>query len=102
MDESPPGHNVRRALDLAIERIARDWEAVAAMEGNPYKDDYEQRAGTTALGGLVRLYHEKRARMRNRDLFIRLGGEIEGLVDELPGVHPFLRKYFLRLARQLG
>jgi hypothetical protein len=102
MDESPPGHNVRRALDLAIERIARDWEAVAAMEGNPYKDDYDQRAGTTALGCLVRLYHEKRARMRNRDLFIRLGGEIEGLVDELPGVHPFLRKYFLRLARQLG
>lgn len=102
MNESPPGHHVRRALDLALQRIARDWQAAAQGSGNPYKHDYKKRDGTTALGELVRTYRREQDRIRSPEVFTRLGGEIEEMAGELPGLHPFLRKYLRRLARELG
>ncbi len=102
MDRTAPRSDVEAAIDLALERVAADWAAAVDGEGNPYKHDYEQRDGTTALGGLVRAYQKERARMSHREVFERLGAEIESMAGDLPGPHPFLRKYLLRLARRLG
>ncbi len=102
MDRSAPGPEVSAAIDLALERVAADWSAATVEEGNPYKHDYEERDSTTALGELVRAYQRERAHLVNREVFERLGGEIETMAESLPGSHPFLRKYLLRLARQLG
>jgi len=86
---------------LMLRRLEVDWQAVADASGNLYKEDAKDHGRRTALGDLVRTYHEERDRMTHPEIFNGLGARILALEQDLPGVHPFLRKHFKRLARQL-
>jgi hypothetical protein len=87
--------------ELMLQRLRIDWGAAVAADGNPYKNDYKDRARGTALGDLVQTFLEQRSQMQRPDVFTGLGDKIERLAKDLPGAHPFLRKYVKRLARQL-
>jgi hypothetical protein len=94
-------HDTAALHDLVLRRLRVDWDAVARAKGNPYKDDYKGNTGTTALGDLVRTFLDHRDRMQRPELFTGLRPQIEHLVEQLPGAHPFLRKYMRRLAARL-
>jgi hypothetical protein len=102
MDETISGRILQDAVDLALRRLAVDWEVAVLGSGNPYKHDYEEGDVTTALGELVDAFRKEHSRMANLEVFTRLAEEIESMADELPGVHPLLRKYVRKLAGTLG
>jgi hypothetical protein len=92
---------IDRARDLMLSRLRVDWKAAVRGRGNPYKKDFKLGRSDTALGALVATYLAEQRRMARPDVFAGLGGEIESLARELPGIHPFLRKYLKRLARRM-
>ena len=93
--------DVARAQDLFLRRLQVDWQAVVAAGGNPYKEDYKRSGRRTAMGDLANSFDEQRHRVRNPRVFNSLAPRIEALAKELPGTHPFLRKWFKRLAKKL-
>jgi hypothetical protein len=101
-DSAVPWGDVAEARALMLRRLRVDWTAAIRASGNPYKKDYKAKGTRTALGDLVQTYERARPAMSNSAVFEGLDSEIEALVEELPGVHPFLRKYMKRLARKLG
>jgi hypothetical protein len=97
-----PRSDIAEARALMLRRLRVDWTAAVRSRGNPYKKDYKSRGTRTALGDLVQTYSRERSGISNEAVFEGLDAEIEALAEELPGVHPFLRKYMKRLARKLG
>jgi hypothetical protein len=87
--------------DLVLQRLSIDWDVAVRADGNPYKDDSKRKTRRTALGDLVQTFLEQRSQMQRPDVFTGLSNKIEKLAKDLPGAHPFLRKYVKRLARQL-
>jgi hypothetical protein len=85
-----------------LRRLRADWITVARGRGNPYKIDYRRGEATTALGDLVLTYRRERNGLRSPEVFDGLDRDVLRLARELPGAHPFLRKYVRRLARRLG
>jgi len=82
-------------------RLQADWRAAAARNWNPYKFDYRHDGATTALGDLVRTYRLQDPAVRRHPVFAGLSNDVLNLAERLPGIHPFLRKYMRRLAREL-
>ena len=79
-----------------------DWQRSVAMDGNPYKTDYEEGSAQTALGELVRAVSGAHGGFASRDVFAGTGSDIAALADDLPGAHPLLRKWMKRLAKRVG
>ena len=101
-DSAVPWTDVAEARALMLRRLRVDWTAAVRSSGNPYKKDYKGKGTRTALGDLVQTYQRVRPVVSNGTVFEGLDTEIEALAEELPGTHPFLRKYMKRLARKLG
>jgi hypothetical protein len=93
--------DAEEARALMIRRLEVDWHAAVNGRGNPYKQDLKRNGSETALGELVQTYLRVRP-ARGSAVFDGLDRDIEGLAEDLPGTHPFLRKYMKRLARKLG
>lgn len=100
-DSCATHEEILEARMLMLRRMRADWNRAVRASGNPYKRDYRLRRGETALGELVDTWAREQARVTRPEVFAGLGSEIEMLAGELPGVHPFLRKYMRRLARRL-
>ena len=96
---SPP--DVAEVRSLLFERLRADWDRARFGPGNPYKRDLESGSAETALGELVRAVRSEHGRLASPQVFQRLGGDIAGLADDLPGAHPLLRKWMKRLAKTL-
>jgi len=95
------GGRVATARELLMTRLRADWKAAVARNGNPYKLDYRHDGATTALGDLVQTYRSQDPAARNHPVFAGLSKDVLKLAERLPGIHPFLRKYLRRLAREL-
>lgn len=93
---------VNRAQDLMLERMRVDWQAAVAARGNPYKTDHREGSRNTALGDLVHTFNQQRRLLARPEIFTEMQPKLEALARQLPGTHPFLRKQFRRLARELG
>jgi hypothetical protein len=100
-DPQADPHDISEARALMLSRVRADWKAAVRGRGNPYKEDYRRGRAETALGALVAAYLAEPRRMTRPDVFDGLGGEIEVLARDLPGIHPFLRKYVKKLARRM-
>jgi hypothetical protein len=100
-DPGADRREIAAARNLMLSRLRVDWKAAVRRRGNPYKKDFKLRRGDTALGALVATYVAEQHGMTRPEVFAGLGGEIELLALELPGIHPFLRKYVKRLARRM-
>jgi len=98
----PSPRDVAQTRALLLDRMRADWEQAVAMDGNPYKRDYEEGSASTALGALVRATQSERHSFVNRDVFAGLGPDIASLAEDLPGAHPVLRKWMKRLAKRVG
>jgi hypothetical protein len=93
---------VAHARSLLLDRMRADWDRAVAMDGNPYKSDFEEGSASTALGELVRVLHAERHAFASRSVFAGAGADIAALADDLPGTHPLLRKWMKRLAKRVG
>ncbi|CAM2006182.1 hypothetical protein [Acanthopleuribacter pedis] len=93
---------VNRAQDLMLERMRVDWKAAIAARGNPYKKDRKDGSKRTALGDLVHTFNQHRRDLARPEVFTDMQPKLDALSRRLPGTHPFLRKQFRRLARELG
>ncbi len=93
---------VAKAHRLTLDRLRADWQRAVAAGGNPYRDDRKRGGTTTALGDLVRAFQAERATLAEPRVFGDLVPGIEALASDLPGAHPFLRRYLRKLARQMG
>jgi hypothetical protein len=93
--------DIAEARRMMLLRLRVDWKAAVRASGNPYKQDYRSWGGATALGALVIACRDERDLMARPEVFDGLGGEIESMARELPGIHPFLRKYVKKLARRI-
>jgi len=93
--------DVRDARALLLDRMRADWARSVAMNGNPYKTDYEEGSASTALGELVRAIGGSRG-FANRNVFGGAGADIAAMAEDLPGAHPLLRKWMKRLAKRVG
>ncbi len=100
-DRSVTQQDVDRARALMLERMKADWRIVARSPRNLYKLDYQERKGETALGELVLRASEVSGTMARPEIFIDLGNDLIALSRELPGVHPFLRKWFRKLVARI-
>ena len=100
-DPGATGAEIAAARALLLTRLREDWRAAAHGSGNPYKVDYRRNETRTALGDLVQAYRAQRHRVARPDVFSGMSGEITTLARDLPGMHPFLRKYMRRLASTL-
>jgi hypothetical protein len=100
--KSPAPRDVADARSLLLLRMRADWQRSVAMDGNPYKTDYEEGSAQTALGELVRAVSGVRGGFASRDVFAGTGSDIAALADDLPGAHPLLRKWMKRLAKRVG
>ena len=98
----PSPRDVAQTRALLLDRMRADWQRAVAMDGNPYKRDFEEGSASTALGELVRATHSERGSFANREVFAGLGPDIASLAEELPGAHPVLRKWMKRLAKRVG
>jgi hypothetical protein len=86
---------------LVITRLREDWRVAVAGSGNPYRFDYRNGAGSTALGDLVQTVEGLPPSALDHAVFAGLSGDVLALADQLPGLHPFLRRYVRKLAREL-
>jgi hypothetical protein len=101
MDPNASAADILEARRMMLRRLRVDWKAAVRASGNPYKRDYRSWGGATALGALVVACRDERSRMASPEVFDGLGREIETLARELPGIHPFLRKFVRKLARRI-
>ncbi len=99
--EQRDARRVAATRELLMTRLRADWKAAVARRGNPYKFDYRHDGATTALGDLVQTYRMQDPAVRNHPVFSGLSRDVLNLAERLPGIHPFLRKYVRRLAREL-
>ena len=95
------GGRVATTRELLMARLQADWKAAVARNGNPYKFDYRHEGTTTALGDLVQTYRLQDPAVRRHPVFAGLSNDVLRLAERSPGIHPFLRKYMRRLAREL-
>jgi hypothetical protein len=95
------GERVDTTRELLMTRLRADWKAAVARHGNPYKFDFRHDGATTALGDLVQTYRAQDPTVRRHPVFAGLSNDVMDLAEGLPGIHPFLRKYLRRLAREL-
>ncbi len=100
-EAEPSPSEVSAARRLLMQRLEADWQARSGDEGNPYKEDERGGGVRTALGELVRAYERDRPALRASLAFNGLSDEIVALADRLPGSHPLLRRWFVRLASSL-
>jgi hypothetical protein len=98
---APLDREVGAARTMLARRLRADWDAACRAAGNPYKDDLAGGSTSTALGELVVTYRRQRASLRYPEVFAGLASELDVMADQLPGSHPFLRKWFRRLASEL-
>jgi hypothetical protein len=94
--------DILAARSLLLRRLRADWRRAVRVLGNPYKHDLKRGGTQTALGDLVQTFDGVRGEMTRPEVFRGLDIEIVALAEEMPGVHPFLRKSMKRLARRLG
>ena len=97
-----PARDVTQARSLLMDRMRADWQRAIAMDGNPYKTDFEEGSASTALGELVRALDGSKGGFANRDVFNGAGSDIAALAEDLPGAHPMLRKWMRKLAKRVG
>lgn len=100
-DRSVPQRDVDRARALMLERMKADWRIVARGRKNPYKRDFRSKGDETALGELVLRTAELRGARVRQDVLGDLGDDLAALSGDLPGAHPFLRKWFRKLAARI-
>lgn len=100
-DRREGGGRVATTRELLMTRLRADWKAAVARNGNPYKFDFRHDGATTALGDLVQTYRSQDPAVRRHPVFAGLSTDVQNLSKGLPGIHPFLRKYLRRLAREL-
>ncbi|MBD3868094.1 MAG: hypothetical protein IFK94_08210 [Acidobacteria bacterium] len=100
-DPSASRRDVDRARSLMLERMKADWRIVARGRNNPYKQDFRNGKSGTAMGELVRRTAEVRGAMVRPEIIVDLGDDLIALSRELPGAHPFLRKWFRKLAAKI-
>lgn len=93
--------DVKDARELMMDRLRADWERATEVSGNPYKQDFESSGTKTALGELVRVTDGGRKSFASPQVFDGLGDDVAALCDDLPGAHPFLRKWMKKLAKRL-
>jgi len=101
-DPRAPSADVAEARALVLRRLEVDWNVAVRGDGNPYEADLKRNGSETALGDLVQTYLRHASAVRGSAVFAGLDDEIEELAEDLPGTHPFLRKYMKRLAKKLG
>jgi hypothetical protein len=101
-DSSVTGFEVRRARDLMMSRMRADWRIAARGRRNPYKKDFKSGAAGTALGELVMTIDRLPAGLSRSDVFAGLGNDLSNISGQLPGAHPFLRKWFRKLAGRIA
>ncbi len=97
---SVSSHDVRDSRELMMRRLTADWERAAEVGGNPYKRDYDAEGTETVLGQLVRIRKAGRT-YASPQVFDGMDKDVDALAEELPGSHPFLRKWMRKLATQL-
>jgi hypothetical protein len=97
-DRAASTRDIAGVRDLLMRRLRADWDVAVDADGNPYKEDAADRGTRTALGDLVRTYRQIKGSIRNPAVFEDLGAEIQQLADDLPGIHPLLRKHMKKLA----
>lgn len=95
------GPEIDRVRQLLLARLRADWRASIEARGNPYKADFRHGSRRTALGDLAQTYLAEKAGFTRPEVFDGLGTDVALLARELPGAHPFLRKYVRKLAREL-
>lgn len=100
-DRSVPQRDVDRARALMLERMKVDWRIVARGRKNPYKRDFREKNAETAMGELVMRTAELRGARVRSDVLVDLGDDLTALSRDLPGAHPFLRKWFRKLVKQI-
>jgi hypothetical protein len=100
-DRSASQRDVDRARALMLERMKADWRIVARGRSNPYKRDFRGRSDETALGELVRRAAEVRGTRMRQEVLADLSDDLFALSRELPGAHPFLRKWFRKLVARI-
>ena len=100
-DRSVPQRDVDRARALMLERMKADWRIVARGRKNPYKRDFRGKGDETALGELVLRTAELRGARVRQEVLVDLGDDLNALSRDLPGAHPFLRKWFRKLAARI-
>ncbi len=100
-DRNAPRRDVDRARALMLERMKADWRIAARGRSNPYKRDFRSRNDETALGELVMRSAEIRGQVTRPDVLVALGDDLTALSRDLPGAHPFLRKWFRKLAAKI-
>jgi len=98
----PDQVEVDYAYRLLVRRLTADWDAAIKARGNPYKRDRKRNAEETALGRLVAAYRAERDSFANKEVFGNMRAMLLNMAKDLPGWHPFLRKQFRRLAKQIG
>jgi len=94
--------DIADARALLLDRMRADWARACAVDGNPYKRDFEAGSATPALGELVRSIAAERGSFTNRAVFAGVGSDITALAEDLPGAHPLLRKWMKRLAKRIA
>jgi hypothetical protein len=100
-DSSASERDVARARALMLERMKVDWRIAARGRSNPYKKDYRNGRSGTALGELVLRTSQVRSDLVRPEVIVDLGDDLMALSRELPGAHPFLRKWFRKLASEI-
>jgi hypothetical protein len=91
------GHDARA---LMMQRLRADWERSADADGNPYRRDFETEGSETVLGQLVRVREGGRT-YASPQVFDGMDRDAEALAEDLPGAHPLLRKWMIKLAKRL-
>ena len=99
--EETAAERVAALRQLLVTRLREDWKVAVMRNGNPYKFDFRNGATTTALGDLVRTYQRQLPDTRQHQIFAGLSQDVLILSNRLPGIHPFLRSYVRKLAREL-
>ncbi len=91
---------IERAQGLMVRRLQLDWTAAVAAKGNPYRDDYRAGSRRTALGDLV--VTAAAIGGDRHQVFVDLAPRLDRMAGELPGSHPFLRRWARKLVRRLS
>lgn len=97
----PDPTTIVHAHRLTLRRLEADWQAAARGRGNVYQEDLEKGTRASALGDLVATWRGNRGALRHPEVFTGLAPRVRELAETLPGTHPFLRRSFKRLAREL-
>jgi hypothetical protein len=100
-DRSASQRDVDRARALMLERMKADWRIAARGRNNPYKRDFRGESDETALGELVQRAAEIRGARMGQDVLGDLSDDLFALSGDLPGAHPFLRKWFRKLVARI-